>query len=245
MDCGQRATVQLTHCPGASVTMPNKVAIIPHLDELTPECRDVGACNTVFLRTGPKGERLYCGANTDVVGIRESFYRNVDERVFAGRPAMVIGGGGAARSAVYALRKWMGAREIYIVNRDAAEVDAVLDECRSKGFGEGLRRVDSVEEARRVEAPGAVVACVPDVAPVTEAEKRTRRIVEVILGKAEKGAMLEMCYNPSPFTQLGALAERLGWKVILGTEAMIWQGLEQVNWPRNCLFTCRVWLFRG
>lgn len=217
--------------------MPNKVAIIPHLDELTPECRDVGACNTIFLRTGPKGERLYCGANTDVVGIRESFYKNVDESVFRDRPAMVIGGGGAARSAVYALRKWMGVREIYIVNRDDAEVDAVLEECRSKGFGEGLRRVNTVEEAESVEAPGAVVACVPDFAPKTEAEKRTRRIIEVILGKGEKGAVLEMCYNPSPFTQLGALSESLGWKVILGTEAMIWQGLEQVSYIRTSPLT--------
>lgn len=214
---------------GASVTMPNKVAIIPHLDELTPECRDVGACNTIFLRTGPSGERLYCGANTDVVGIRESFYRNVDAASFEGRPAMVIGGGGAARSAVYALRKWMGVREIYIVNRDDAEVDAVLEECRSKGFGEDLVRVNTVEVARRIEAPGAIVACVPDFAPKTEAEKRTRRIIEVILEKQEKGAILEMCYNPSPFTKIGALAEESGWKVILGTEAMIWQGLEQVS----------------
>ena len=42
-----------------------------------------------------------------------------------------------------------------------------------------------------------------------------------------KGAMLEMCYNPTPFTALGTLAERHGWQVILGTEALIWQGLEQ------------------
>ena len=209
--------------------MPNKVAIIPHLDELTPECRDVGACNTIYLRTGPAGERLYCGANTDVVGIRDSFYRNVDEAVFADRPALVIGGGGAARSAIYALRRFMRVREIYIVNRDDAEVDAVLEECRAKGFGEGLRRVNTVEEAQRVEAPGAVVSCVPDFAPKTEAEKRTRKIIEVILGKEEKGAVLEMCYNPSPFTQLGALSERLGWKVILGSEAMLWQGLELVS----------------
>ena len=46
--------------------------------------------------------------------------------------------------------------------------------------------------------------------------------------KEEKGAMLEMCYNPSPFTELGALAEHEGWQVILGTEALIWQGIEQV-----------------
>ncbi|KAG5917778.1 hypothetical protein E4U42_007117, partial [Claviceps africana] len=34
-------------CVGASVTMPNKVAVVAHLDEVTAECRAVGACNTV------------------------------------------------------------------------------------------------------------------------------------------------------------------------------------------------------
>jgi quinate dehydrogenase len=33
--------------------------------------------------------------------------------------------------------------------------------------------------------------------------------------------------NFSPFTQIGELSEKAGWQVILGTEAMIYQGLEQ------------------
>jgi len=59
--------------------MPHKVAIIEHLDELTEEARMVGACNTVFLRREETtGKRRYVGTNTDVVGIREAFYRNVE-----------------------------------------------------------------------------------------------------------------------------------------------------------------------
>jgi len=218
---------------GASVTMPNKLTILSHLDQLTPECRDVGACNTIFVRVGPDGRRLYCGANTDVVGIRESFFRNVDKEVFVGRPAMVIGGGGAARSAIYALRTWMQVRDIYIVNRDKLEVDSVLSECQAKGFGRGLVRVDTVGDALKLEAPGAIVACVPDFPPQTDAEKRARDVTETFLRKGKKGVMLEMCYNPTPFTALGALAEALGWRVILGTEALVWQGLEQVRHLRN------------
>ena len=58
--------------------MPHKVAIIEHLDELTEEARMVGACNTVFLRRDEgTGARRYVGTNTDVVGIREAFYKNV------------------------------------------------------------------------------------------------------------------------------------------------------------------------
>ncbi|KUI59658.1 Quinate dehydrogenase [Cytospora mali] len=223
---------------GASVTMPHKVSILAHLDELTPECRAVGACNTMFIRDEPDASsptgfrRIYCGTNTDVVGVRESFLQNVPpsqhDSVFRGRPGLVIGSGGAARSAVYALRQWLGATTIYLVNRDRAEVDAVIAECTAHGYGAGLVHVETVEQARRLEGPGAIVACVPDFPPVTEAEKEARAVTEVFLMEKEhKGAMLEMCYNPTPFTLLGKLAEDAGWQVILGTEALIWQGIEQ------------------
>ncbi|KKA29930.1 hypothetical protein TD95_001501 [Thielaviopsis punctulata] len=214
---------------GASVTMPNKVAIMPYLDELTPECRDVGACNTLFIRHRPDGSRLYCGTNTDTIGIRESFYRNISspDAVFHDRPALVIGGGGAARSAVYALRKWMRTTSIYLVNRDAAEVAAVIGECTARGYGENLLHVRTPADARALRAPGAIVACVPDFPPKTPEEHEARATTLAFLQMQDKGAMLEMCYNPTPYTELGAIAEKEGWQVILGTEALIYQGLEQ------------------
>ncbi|KAB5584926.1 hypothetical protein GE09DRAFT_1068737 [Coniochaeta sp. 2T2.1] len=216
-------------CYGASVTMPHKVSIMRHLDELTDECRDVGACNTIFFRESPDGRRIFCGTNTDVIGVRDSFLQNVGNpaAVFEDRPALVIGGGGAARSAVYALRKWLKATDIYLVNRDRSEVDAVIAECTQRGYGQGLRHVETVEQAHLLDSPGAIVACVPDFAPQTEAEKLARAVIETFLAKDRKGAMLEMCYNPTPFTKLGALAESHGWQVILGTEALIYQGIEQ------------------
>ncbi|KAH6604255.1 quinate dehydrogenase [Trichoderma cornu-damae] len=213
---------------GASVTMPNKVAIIPYLDEMTDECRDVGACNTVFFKQRD-GRRILCGTNTDVIGIRDSFFYNVKDPAFVyhNRPALVIGGGGAARSAIYALRKWMNVKEIYLVNRDASEVGAVIRDCVSRGYGQDLLHISTAEQARGVAGPGAIVACVPDFKPQTAEEKLARYITEIMLDKKHKGVMLEMCYNPTPFTALGMLAEEKGWNVILGTEALIWQGLEQ------------------
>ncbi|KAI1347112.1 quinate dehydrogenase [Xylaria sp. FL0043] len=224
--------LQDPNCFGASITMPNKLAIMEHLDEMTEECREVGACNTIYFRPSgdvPGARRKLYGTNTDVVGVRESFYQNVanPDAVFHGRPAMVIGGGGAARSAVYALWKWMRATRIYLVNRDRGEVEAVMRECRAKGYGHSLVHVATVQEAAALEAPGAIVACVPDYPPKTAEEKMARAVIETFLKKERKGAILDMCYNPSPYTELGAIAGREGWQVILGTEAMIWQGFEQ------------------
>lgn len=210
--------------------MPHKVAILEHLDELTPEGRTVGAVNTLFIRQDPiTGERRYMGTNTDVIGVRDSFVYNVKDAqsCYHGRPALVVGGGGAARSAVYALRKWMQVTKIYLVNRDREEVQVVIDECTSKGYGEGLIDVSTVEQAEQLEGVGAIVTCVPDFPPQSPAELEARKVLECFLQKSHKGALLEMCYHPSPRTQIVKLGEQAGWQVILGTEAMIYQGIAQ------------------
>lgn len=211
--------------------MPHKVAIIPHLDALTPEGQAIGAINTIYHRTSPEGEKILCGTNTDCIGIREAILQNAPkEKVTSmkGEPGVVIGGGGTSRAAVYALKKFLGCSEIYLVNRDKSEVDAVIAECTSKGFGSGLRYVSSLAEAEELRRPKVIVSAIPDFPPKTEDEIRTRKVIEILLAKGEQGApILEMCYHPSPNTEITAISKKAGWQVIPGVEAMIWQGFEQ------------------
>jgi quinate dehydrogenase len=227
------ACLALTRDPkflGASVTMPHKVAIIPYLDALTPAGQAIGAINTIYWENR-EGKRVLCGTNTDCIGIREAILRNTKENVveaMKGKAGMVIGGGGTSRAAVYALKQFLGCSVIYLVNRDKSEVDAVIEECTSKGFGDGLRYISTVTEAEEVEGPKVIVSAIPNFQPQTEEERRTRRVIEILLTKgAEKGPILEMCYHPSPDTEIAAISKKAGWSVIPGVEAMIWQGFEQ------------------
>jgi quinate dehydrogenase len=209
---------------GSGVTMPHKVAILPHLDDMTPECRAVGACNTVFWR-----DSRLIGTNTDIAGVRESFLQNAPELKYLNRPGLVIGGGGAARSAVYALVKDLGCDTVYLVNRDASEVENVMAWCGAQGYGDGLVHVSSVSQAESLEGPGAIVSCIPNFPPSTQSEWEARRIIECFLQKPHKGAILEMCYHPTVWTEIAEIADRAGWSVIVGTEAMIYQGFEQAR----------------
>jgi quinate dehydrogenase len=172
---------------------------------------------------------VFVGTNTDVIGIRGAFYENIPnpDEVFHGKPGLVVGGGGAARSAVYALKKFMKATAVYVINRDKSEVDAVISWCKDHGYGDDLIHVSTVEQAQELEGVGAIVACVPDFPPVSAAEIEARKIYEIFLSKPHKGAALEMCYHPKPWTQIADLSEKAGWNVILGTEAMIYQGFAQ------------------
>jgi quinate dehydrogenase len=75
------------------------------LDDLTEEARAIEAVNTSFVRLDKCGQRRHIGTNTDCIGIRDSIlYRMPHAATMGkGRPSMVIGGGGAARSAIFAL----------------------------------------------------------------------------------------------------------------------------------------------
>ncbi|QWV95050.1 shikimate dehydrogenase [Geomonas oryzisoli] len=101
---------------GFSVTIPHKVAIIPLLDEVTPEAELIGAVNTVVVREG----RL-TGHNTDGIGLIAALR---DKLSFSpqGKRILVLGAGGAARSAVVSLAL-AGAAGVTIANRspDAAQ----------------------------------------------------------------------------------------------------------------------------
>ncbi len=98
---------------GLNVTIPHKVAIVPLLDGLTERAQAIGAVNTLYW----EGDRLI-GDNTDQAG----FAASLPAGVVAGREALVLGAGGAARAVALALRE-LGATAIHVSARRA---DAAL-----------------------------------------------------------------------------------------------------------------------
>ncbi|BFZ65363.1 hypothetical protein YB2330_006529 [Saitoella coloradoensis] len=240
---------------GASTTMPHKITIIPHLDAITPACAAIGACNTIFLRRPPANsptpkywsDKILVGTNTDCVGVREALLHGFRHafpgaEVPKGKNALIIGGGGTTRSSSYALHTYFGANTIYILNRDLAETEAV--KAQFMPLGVKIVAVDLAEDelpwvTEGTEAPFWVVGCVPDIPPVSDAEKRVRELSQKILAaplptaltngvsQGKKGVLLDMCYKPR-WTTLLQTASASGWECVEGIEAMIEQGVEQV-----------------
>lgn len=84
---------------GLNVTIPHKQAVLPALDDLTPEAKAAGAVNTIRIAHHPF--RLI-GHNTDVVGFLQTLLAFLGEA----RPAaLVVGTGGAARAVWYVLKQ--------------------------------------------------------------------------------------------------------------------------------------------
>lgn len=88
----------LTELPkfnGVNVTFPYKTAVIPLLDELSPEAQAIGAVNVIRYKDGKA-----TGYNTDAFGFQQSikpFLRNIHER------ALLLGTGGACMAVKYVL----------------------------------------------------------------------------------------------------------------------------------------------
>lgn len=109
---------------GLSVTLPNKEAILPHLDDLHPTARRIGAVNCVA-----RAEERLIGFNTDARGFRLSLERA--GIALAGARVLLLGAGGAARAAAFAAAV-AGVKSLAIANRTPERaLQLVRDLCRT------------------------------------------------------------------------------------------------------------------
>src|ERR1035438_6433717 len=104
---------------GLSLTIPHKVSVLRHLDEIAPDAALIGAVNTVRR----EGDRLI-GMNTDGKGFLRGV--RVDAKVDpAGKRVVVLGAGGAARAIVTELAL-AGAADILVVNRSLSRGEQMV-----------------------------------------------------------------------------------------------------------------------
>jgi len=109
---------------GFSVTIPHKQKIIRYLDAVDPTARRIGAVNTVWRKAGK-----WRGTNTDAAGITGPLGRTMRLQKSS---VLVVGNGGAARSAACALAD-AGAR-ISLVGRNADRVRALAKVCGAEAI---------------------------------------------------------------------------------------------------------------
>ena len=182
---------------GLSVTIPFKASIMGHLSEISPESREIGAVNTVVWCGG----KSY-GSNTDWIGIRDALGDT-------GSKAVVLGAGGAAAAAVYALLSL--SIEVTVLNRT---VSAARELAGRFGCESGpLEAFDRI-------APDIVINATPvGMGP----DKKS------LLRKGQLKAFMtvfDLVYTP-PETPLIRLARNAGCRTIPGTEMFARQAAAQ------------------
>lgn len=110
---------------GYNVTIPHKQAIIQHLDGVDETAKAIRAVNTVSISNNKS-----LGYNTDVLGIVRAL-EPLKNRI-ASQPVLVLGAGGAARAAVFALQRLVNATEITIAARSKERGASILADFKIK-----------------------------------------------------------------------------------------------------------------
>src|SRR5215510_8140617 len=186
-----------------AVSIPHKESVIAHLDAVDETARQIGAVNTVTLRDG----RLV-GSNTDWIGLARALERETE---LAGRNAVVLGAGGTARAAVYALRTRRA--RVHVLNRGVARAEALARELGAESAGpmDRLARLDY-----DVLVNATPVGLRSDESPVPAQALRAGAVV------------LDAVYDP-PETRLLADARARGARTIGGKWMLVEQAVEQIR----------------
>jgi pentafunctional AROM polypeptide len=215
---------------GASVTIPLKLDIIPLLDDITDAAKFIGAVNTIIPIAGELGSppRLI-GDNTDWLGMTHSLISasySTGVSISTGS-ALVIGAGGTARAAIYALQS-LAHNPIYIVSRTPSKLASMISSFPVEFNIIPLTEVSAAEAISSV--PIVAIGTIPADKPI---EQNIREILATLLRHPKADAtqqrtLLEMAYKPSQ-TALMQMAKDAGWVTIPGLEVLSAQGWYQVS----------------
>ncbi len=185
---------------GFSVTIPHKQKILRYLDIVEPLARRIGAVNTVWKKAGK-----WRGGNTDAAAVTVPLARRLK---LAKSSVLLVGNGGAARGAAYALVD-SGAK-LFVVGRNPDRVRSLAKACG----GEPLLK----EQAEKRKFDAVVHATPLGMTPRTDGC--------FFSGAIPAELVFDMVYNPLETTLLRRAREQ-GLATISGLEMFLEQAASQ------------------
>jgi shikimate dehydrogenase len=199
---GAMVGVRALGIAGLSVTIPHKIGVMAHLDEIEKTARTIGAVNTVVHRDG----RLI-GINTDADGAVAALE---EATPLKGKTVAVIGAGGAARAVGFGVRR-KGAETI-VVNRTADR-------------GAALARELGGTHVPPEHFDGSGIDILVNTTPVGMAPDTSAMPISAKV-LSPKMVVMDAVYNPIR-TKLLIEAERIGCRTVDGVSMFVYQGARQ------------------
>ena len=200
-------------CLGANVTVPHKQAVMEYLDDVDDIASRIGAVNTIV-----NGGGRLTGFNTDAVGFINSLKQeaSLDPN---GLDVVLLGAGGAARAAAYALAM-EGASRLTIANRTSERAASLADEVRRTGVEVVAFGMDDPRILSKCERADLIVNSTSVGMLRGPAEGKSPIPAKAI---ASESVVYDMVYNPSR-TPLLTDAEKSGARIVGGLPMLVYQG---------------------
>eukprot|EP00842_Homolaphlyctis_polyrhiza_P006238 jgi/Hompol1/6615/HPOL_000965-RA len=209
---------------GASVTIPLKIDVLRHgiAKKITPAAQQIGAVNTLFIDS----DGAIAADNTDWIGIRRCAERHLASLSISDSTpiiGVVLGAGGTARAACFALKRIAGVQSVRVWNRTASKATEIASEF-------GCDAVESLDSLLLHHVPAVFV--VVGTIPASAQEQLDLNAMFGAAGQSLGGVVVEMAYRPRQTKLLDAALGSANstdaiWKVAQGIDALIEQGLEQ------------------
>jgi shikimate dehydrogenase len=209
---GMRA---LENFRGLSVTIPHKVAIIDHLDEIADVDAQIGSINTVVN----EGGKLR-GFGSDGPGARQALADGGAQ--VEGQPVLILGSGGAARAIAFDLAHRATPSSLFVLGVIEDELCALVSELREKTAVNATGEIMSEDGlAKRIAESRVLIHATPIGMHPREGES----LVPPELLHPDLTVM-DIVYNPYE-TRLLEDARARGIKTIPGIEMFVNQALLQ------------------
>ena len=188
---------------GLSITAPHKQTVMECLDWIAPDAKEIGAVNTVVV----ENDRLL-GYNTDAAGLVDPLLKRLTS--LSDAKVAIIGAGGAARAAIWALKRESANVTLFARNPTKAGPLAELFEISCKSLSEtSFNGYDLVINATPL-GSGAYI----DQSPATREQLTGARYV------------YDLIYNP-PETRFLRAARDAGCETLGGLEMLVAQARLQ------------------
>lgn len=199
---------------GVNLTIPHKERVLPFLDYISEEAREVGAVNTIHCHDS----QLF-GENTDGYGFFEPL-REI-KLSLAGKFCVVMGAGGSARSVIFRLLR-EGAN-VTIANRTKERADRLLEFILKAGYSKNSVLTIAIDDSTAMQEAihrsvllvnttkiGMFPNCT-EIPPVPENSLHRNLVV------------YDLIYNPVE-TELLKIARTFGCRTINGVKMLVHQG---------------------
>jgi len=208
------------NCKGINITIPFKEKVLNYCSKISPLAEQIKAVNT--LKPNGKGE--WHGINTDVEGLIYPLENlNLEKK-----HAVILGSGGAARSALQGLLN-LKMSEIIVITRNQISLDSLLSDFKNQSLIKGL-------SYRNPNVPNIVNSAdiLVNTTPVgminhTSTKKELPFGDNFWTTLNSKTIIYDLIYNPQE-TPLLSLSRKKGCQTINGMKMLVAQGAKSLSY---------------